>query len=274
MDGVAGSAIKGIGLLPLAPPITGSGAKSLWFTQQYPTTSTSASSGAAERRVGTTALALFTVSRDQRLSRWDLVKDRRRNAAHSTSSAAYGKHPVYNDPHSEQPLGHASIKGSGADEGGATATNLTPGMSAQGARQSRQNGCEGTSGMPLSRRWTLTWRAGCVTDVCDVSGIDVIAISSHPRHPIVSADDRQSSSPCSTDTSLPLSLDDHRPLIPSFSAKDEGINLDSQENESTSSEKGPTTGDVASCDRTATVSPAALVAVSGQGLQLVLFGMN
>ncbi len=168
--GAAGSAIKGIGVVPRKLPISPARSPASAASSEF---STSASvPPAAEEKAAAgdrtwpspIALTVFTISRDRRLSRWDLVEE--------------------ND----------------------SLASCVDGMREGRRRDEKEE---------ERKRWRLRWRAGCVTDVADVSGLDVVALPG----------DAIQEEPCGA---------------------------------STSNKAGG--------------SPAALVAVSGQGLQLVLFG--
>jgi len=137
--GAAGSAIKGVGVLP----------------RNLPAPAGSSVLPVAGNAASPIALIVFTISRDRRLSRWDLAEENQQ-------------------------------------------------LDGRDGRQRAEKG--------ERKRWRLRWRAGCITDVADVSGLDVV-------------------------------------VLPGDTIQED------------------------SCSRsTRNDSPSVLVAVSGQGLQLVLFG--
>ena len=163
--GAAGSAIKGIGVVPRNFPVS-------------PTADENADSVDKTRPVPI-ALTVFTVARDRRLSRWDLVE----KEDDSLTSCPEGK-----------------------------------------PRHVRGN----------RRRWWLRWRAGCITDVADVSGLDVVLLPGDARQPALCG-------------------------MTGFCRH--GVEATKEEEARARSGSSKTT-----------FPSASLVAVSGQGLQLVLFG--
>lgn len=216
--GAAGSAIKGISVVPVNPPESVGSINSAEIhispgVENHP---------AAEDRMvrPSIALSVFTIARDQRLSRWDLVED---NTSVTCTSVRETDGPYSSESRTRADgADSSSTPGleNGGDSGGRrcdvgdtacqheqTATSRH-GSDELGQR-ARQDKVE------ERRRWRLRWRAGCVTDVADVSGLDV-----YP---------------------LPVG----------------------------NTAQGASTNEGAVNE--ARVSPAALVAVSGQGLQLVLF---
>lgn len=171
-DGAAGSAIKGIGVigvmprnLPVSPAKSPASAVPSGFSASAAVLPAAEETAAGDRtRPSPIALTVFTISRDRRLSRWDLAEE---NDSLALTSCVDGREGRRRDEKGER------------------------------------------------RRWRLRWRAGCVTDVADVSGLDVVVLPG----------DAIQEKYCGASTS------------------DKAVG-----------------------------SPAALVAVSGQGLQLVLFG--
>ncbi|CAM9466923.1 unnamed protein product, partial [Ectocarpus sp. 13 AM-2016] len=158
-EGAAGSAIKGMQLLPVDPPpppnppasLPGPSTESP-ITVQSPNpsagirdddaavapppssrlanfSSSSSTTPAVERGVGAGArspcsLSLFTVARDQRLSRWDLVKDGSSRSSSSRSSSSFGSGGDWS-PSSEQQQQPATTP-AGTNDRRATSEPTTP----------------------------------------------------------------------------------------------------------------------------------------------------
>lgn len=219
-NGAAGSAIKGISVVPVNVPSAS--------TQASRAVENHLEAGGKTRRPSI-ALSVFTISRDQRLSRWDLVEANRPDTCTPVggSSRADGAESSSSpdlDLHDEGD--HAR----GCSDGGDTACNHEQtAMSRQHRGGSRQRTRQAKK--EERRRWRLRWRAGCVTDVADVSGLDVYPLPGDPR----------TAAFCATGA---------RTKEGAICEEHCGRNV---------------TGETR-------VSPAALVAVSGQGLQLVVFG--
>lgn len=212
MEGAAGSAIKGVALLP------------------------------ATRRGSGAAMSVFTVARDQRLSRWDLVEEclQPQPQQQQQQRGGDGRNPgiMRGGRQACVRMGlEASVGlegGSCSSEGGendSSANDLSVGAEATAtAAMTARSGETGCSEKEDRRRWRFVWRAGCITDVCDVSGLDFVALP-------------------------PL-----RCPSPTVSREREG------------SRKEEARGGQDDCPEELIASSAALVAVSGQGLQLVRFG--
>lgn len=202
MEGAAGSAIKGVAVLP-----------------------------AARRGCGA-AISVFTVARDQRLSRWDLVEEcvqpqqeqqQRRRGGCKTPGVMGGGQEVSICMSLETP-----VEGGSCSSGGEENDSSTDGFSVGSA--TARSGETDRAKEEDRRRWRFSWRAGCITDVCDVSGLDVVALP-----PLGSPS--------------PMAVRGRK-----------------------GSRKEEARGGQDDCPEELTASSAALVAVSGQGLQLVRFG--
>lgn len=234
-NGAAGSAIKGISMVPKNGPSASS--------QAYRGVDSHLEVGERTRR-SPIALSVFTISRDQRLSRWHLTEEDKQDNC-TPVGGTEGPHSLDSRVHADGSESSSS-PGLGLDEsdharrcsgGGGIACdrNLTATShqgSSDGLRQrARQDKKE------ERRHWRLRWRAGCVTDVADISGLGVYALPGDPNQHAAG----ETAAFCALGSST---ID----------------GATSEEN----------------CGRNAAgeahVYPAALVAVSGQGLQLVLFG--
>lgn len=243
-NGAAGSAIKGINVVsafPVKHPVPPVSGESTVVEQHPASPQTGFEPHVAAKTPGIPgfaagvrlhhspiALSVFTISRDQRLSRWDLVEEDKSlstsipetpgDGADSSSSAGLG--------------GEGNCATRNADVVVVAASDELRALSLQ--RQEKK---------VEQRRWRLRWRAGCVTDVCDISGLDVITVVDDSQRDMM-GDESSDNLPCS--------------LTTLEQGKGATIKLNEQ-SPSPAEEEG-------------SASPAALVAVSGQGLQLVLFG--
>lgn len=199
-------------------------------------------------------LSVFTISRDQRLSRWDLVEEDKSlsTSISETPGAVTGaNNRQYFDCRTT--LGDDAESSTSAGVGGegnrATPNDIVTSASDEMRAELLQRGEHGLRKRTRQgrkeeqRRWRLRWRAGCVTDVCDINGLDAV--------PLV--DDSQLREHVGDET-------DHLPRSPPATTlgESEGTTAKMHEQSPVKEE--------------ACTSPAALVAVSGQGLQLVLFG--
>lgn len=202
------------------------------------------------------ALSVFTISRDQRLSRWDLMEEDNSllTSVSETPIIVTGTNDrQYSDSRtrgddadssSSLGLGGEGNRGTrNADAAVAACDELRAVLSQQGGDGLRQRTRQEEK-KEEQRRWRLRWRAGCVTDVCDISGLDVVPLIDDSPQEEAMGD--QSS--------------DHLSCSPSDTALEEGEGTTVKLNEQGAGEEE------------ASASPAALVAVSGQGLQLVIFG--
>ncbi|CAM9184864.1 unnamed protein product [Scytosiphon promiscuus] len=275
MEGAAGSAIKGISLIP------------------------SVFRSAARRGSSASpAASVFTVSRDQRLSRWDLVEEKLSPMAASASdptSAAVHVSTTDRQAAVGRPI-HSGVYGEDLE------SMLSPRGGRDGSGETAQQG--GRKGDERGNRWRLRWRSGCVTDVCDVSGLDAVLVPSEPRvqqqqqqqqllllqrwrqqepsqeqrqqpAPIVEDETFGGCSPqdsrngggdaCSSSCSATMTSGEPGTIAPV--ERERGKDMEEGEpmqeglhNPSSSKEQGS--------------SPPTLVVVSGQGLQLVLFNAS
>lgn len=249
-NGAAGSAIKGISVVPASSPISVGYLPSA-ETHMSPGVEKHPAAGDRTRR-SSIALSVFTISRDQRLSRWDLVDENKSllTSISDTCTAVRGADGRHSSGKFSRTRADGADRSSsrglenGADRGrrcsdvvGAACGHVQtalPHRDSHGLRQKTR-----PASNEEHRRWRLRWRAGCITDVADVSGLDV--------YPLPGGDPKQHS------------VSEADALCAQGASTREGaINEED-------------------CGRNATneadVSPAALVAVSGQGLQLVLFGV-
>ena len=272
-DAAAGSAIKGISVLPTVLK-----RKSLPETiPTKPETGSAAGSITAGSDRPPMMLTLFTVSRDQRLSRWDIVEDASLTLASPNFKGAAGQ---YRTPDGgaggvrvcsaqvERGARRSNTSSCGRDVGGsahAVPVDLHTASSPLGGAGGRQDG-QVEKGQ-RRRRWRLVWRAGCVTDVCDVSGLDAVILPSGSHPAFVG---NYSSSSSNFHNSHGPRGGDHRQRLGRSTTLEErgtatvsGQGADGGEGE---------IGDAGGNPRAAVLSPAAIVAVSGQGLQLVVFG--
>lgn len=240
-QGAAGSAIKGIRVVPVSPPVS---------AESSPSAKTRVSSGVEEHPAtgdGTSrlsiALSVFTISRDQRLSRWDLVEQITSDNCATIGDTA-GPHPPESrtrgsgaDISSSPCLGREGDRGRQRvdDVGGAACDHSRTPLSHQGNDGMRQRARRDKN--EEGRRWRLRWRAGCVTDVADVSDLDVYPLPGDPKQQTVYE-------------GAAFRAKGARPKEVAASEECHGRHA---------------TDEAHAC-------PAALVAVSGQGLQLVLFG--
>lgn len=233
-NGAAGSAIKGLSVVPVCSPVSGG---------PFPPAETHVSPGvekhpaAGDRtRRPSIALSVFTISRDQRLSRWDLAEEntldtciaiRGVDGRHSSGSRSLADSPGSS---SSQDLCSGGDRGRRCSDviGGTGRDRVRTALWHPDSDGLRQRTRQDENEEPM--RWRLRWRAGCVTDVADVSGLDVYLLPGDPKH---------------------YTPNGGEAAVCGQSASTEG-------------------------GRNATdevyVFPGALVAVSGQGLQLVLFG--
>lgn len=236
-NGAAGSAIKGISLVPTNSPVS-AGSTPFTETPVYPGVENHLAAGDRGRtRRPSIALSVFTISRDQRLSRWDLVGETESlvTSVSDTCAVVQGADrrvlPQSRDCADGAKASSSPGLEDGVDRGRPCSAAAGPAhhdvqtalshqdSSGDGLRQRTR-----TNEREERRRWRLRWRAGCVTDVADVSGLDVYPLPGDPKqhHGNKEADNEEH------------------------------------------------------CDRKAMneayVSPATLVAVSGQGLQLFHFG--
>ena len=315
-DGAAGSAIKGVSVLPTARPTVLERASLPETTSTDPdTTSAALGSMTADIDRPPVLLTLFTVSRDQRLSRWDIVEDSSSLASVSPNAerARPGRIPA-DDGSSVRKTGQSQTTPA-ADGAGSVgvcsaqveqrarrsntpcginidgyahdaSADITPGgryVEGHGHGDARVDGCatssalEGTGVLRQGRqvekwrrrrRWRLVWRAGCVTDVCDVSGLDAVAL---PLDSQVSENNNSDSSRSNHCHHIrnPYRADRSQQFGRSTSFKDLRTATVCEQGADGGDEEIRATG---SSGRAALVSPAAIVAVSGQGLQLVHFG--
>lgn len=223
--GAAGSAIKGISVVPVNTPASAESTASA-KTRVSPGVEKHPAAGRRTHRPSIAA-SVFTISRDQRLTRWDLVEENKSDTCTPFTGADGPHSPDSRIRGDGTERSSSSVVGSLGDQcrqcshAGGTASDA--GLSHVGSDGLRQGTRQGENEERL--RWRLRWRAGCVTDVADVSGLDV-----YP--------------------------------LPGNVAQSASVNEDT-----TSEEHGGRTATEA-----AHASPAALVAVSGQGLQLVVFG--
>lgn len=272
-DAAAGSAIKGISVLPTVLK-----RKSLLETiSTNPKTGSAAGSITAGSDRPPMLLTLFTVSRDQRLSRWDIVEDASLTLVSPNFKGAAGQ---YRTPDGgaggvrvcsaqvERGAHRSNTPSCGKDVGGSARDvpiDLHTGSSPLRGAGVRQGGQVEKGQLRRRRRWRLDWRAGCVTDVCDVSGLDAVILPSD-SHPAIVGNNSSSDSKCHSFQD-PCGRE-HRQQFGRFTKKEErgtGSDKDVDDGEGRMGEAGGN-------HRAAVLSPAAIVAVSGQGLQLVLFG--
>lgn len=205
MEGAAGSAIKGVAVLPAA------------------------------RRGRGAVIPVFTIARDQRLSRWDLVEEclqpkqqqqqQQRRGGGGKTSGLMGKGQ---EASTRMDSLETPVKRDSCSSGGEENDRLTDGFSIGSA--TARSGETDRVEVEDRRRWRFDWRAGCITDVCDVSGLDAVALPP---------------------------LGSPSPMV--FRERE-------------GSQKEAARGGQDDCPEEMTASSAALVAVSGQGLQLVRFG--
>lgn len=250
-NGAAGSAIKGIHVLSAVP------VKSPVFDQHPAPPQTGFEPHETAKRPSIpgcrlhhppVALSVFTISRDQRLSRWDLKEEEKALTASSSETPGVGIGANDRQPSVGRTLGDDADNSSSEGLGGGGEGNPATGnayvpasdvpavLIQQGEHGLRQRVRQDQE--EEQKRWQLRWRAGCVTDVCDISGLDAVSlVDSHQQETI--GEESSDNLPCS----------------PSATTLEEG--------------EGAT---VKLHEEEASASPAALVAVSGQGLQLVLFG--
>lgn len=207
-DSAAYSAIKGIALIPSLRVTTSPGEGAGDTADATP---------ACYRRCFPPSLTVFSVSRDQRLSRWELV------AAPSPEPPPQGE------------TEHGCDKQAGS--------TLLGGRAGRGPRAPEGRRMHG-------RRWALRWRAGCVTDVCDVSDMDVMTL--HPEG--VFGSGARSRPPRRAGASPRAAGEDEYEYEETAPVQAGGKRVER-------SDRG----------EACVVSPAALIAVSGQGLQLVAF---
>lgn len=277
-DAAAGSAIKGVSVLPTVLKRTSLPET----TSTKPYTSSAAGSMTA---VGSDrppmVLTLFTVSRDQRLSRWDIVEDSSLTLVSPNFKGVMGQGRTSADicggggrvcstqvERGAQQNKNASSCGSGV--GGSRCdgpVDLQTASSPLGGMGVRQGGQAEKGRRRRRRRWRLAWRAGCVTDVCDVSGLDAVILPSDSHSDITS--NISSSRDCRNSHNPPH--DGHRQHCGrSTTLEEQGTStISDQSADGGEGEIGEAGG---GSRRAALVSPAAIVAVSGQGLQLVVFG--
>lgn len=314
-DGATGSAIKGISVLPTARPTVLERASLPETTSTDPDT-TSAALGSMTADIGRppVLLTLFTVSRDQRLSRWDIVEDPslasvspnaerarpgripaddgssvRKTGQSQTTPAADGAGSVGVFSAQVEQRARRSNTPCGIDIDGYAhdaSADITPDerdVEGHGHGDACVDGCatssalEGTGVLRQGRqvekwrrrrRWRLVWRAGCVTDVCDVSGLDAVALPSDSQVSENNNSDSSRSNHCHH-IHNPHRADRSQQFGRSTSFKDLGTATVCKQGADGGDEEIRSTG---SSGRAALVSPAAIVAVSGQGLQLVHFG--
>lgn len=237
-DAAAGSAIKGISVLPTVLK-RGSLPETI---PTKPNMSSAADSMTAGSDRPPMVLTMFTVSRDQRLSRWDIVEDASLTLVSPNSKGTrQARTPdggagdvMVCSAQVERGAQRSNTSSCGRGVGGSARdvpVDLHTASSSLGWVEGRQGGQADKE--QRRRRWRLVWRAGCVTDVCDVSGLDAVILPS----------------------------DSHPAIDGNNSSSDRGA--DGGEGE---------VGEMGVSRQAAVVSPAAIVAVSGQGLQLVVFG--
>lgn len=272
----AGSAIKGIALVP--PQQT---------TQ--PTATTSSAMTAAASRDGSGAMprstsarensdridhhtpklvtTMFTVSRDQRLSRWEVFENHHGHDKYvcSTRDSTSGRRGARGDSdHRESEAdservaidANKEIHVRGAepeDVGNETAESV--------------GGSRGKSRNRRERRWQLEWRAGCVTDVCDVSSLSVVELPAHDVQAVPLAESGDGA--CTSQTSMGY---------PTSGVSERSLGASSVVSHRTRGGAAPVTANLSSDeqpggDATRDVPrQSVLAAVAGQGIQLVVFG--
>lgn len=330
-NGSAGSAIKGIGVLSSPLPSEEQPASGISSNESAGIEVMTSKDRSSERAVhgghrrSPIKLAVFTVSRDQRLSRWDLLGCRsgssvilpqvsqtssRKTAKCSVndddgggcgSGSADGVKVCYAPNRSNRGAHHKGNCASVTDEscvcvhyddsgddsysgddadGLSTVEPQAAVLSSSGIYAGEGGGgqCQKKMGPTCSSKWRLLWRAGCVTDVCDVSGLDVIALppESGSRQPPTRLSSTTTDEHCACCNSLKKPQDSTEGVA-AESYTMEGVDgkhgntFQAAESNTMREEGGIFTG-IRSKSRTAVSPAAALVAVSGQGLQLVLFG--
>ena len=268
MDAAAGSAVKGISLLPTV--LNRASLPETISTKPNATSGTGSMTAGNDRPP--VVLTLFTVSRDQRLSRWDMVEDASRSLV-SLNSKGTGQ------PRSpDGGAGGVRVWSAQAERGAQRSTSCgsdvgrsardvpvdshtaSSSLGAAGVRQDSQ-----VEKGQRRRRWRLVWRAGCVTDVCDISDLDAVILPSGSH---LAIDSKSSSSSCLN--SHDPRGDDHRQQCgrPTTLEERGEATVSDQSTDGGEAEIGETDGS----RQAAVAPPAAIVAVSGQGLQLVVFG--
>ncbi|CAM9706006.1 unnamed protein product, partial [Ascophyllum nodosum] len=184
MDGAAGSAIKGVVVLPsgerydpCSAALTVEGPASEHEDRNH----TSSLVGAI--------LSVFTAARDQRLSRWDLVEEvltpppYKQQQQRGGTGASPGS---ANDDHQDLPFRESSsTRRTDGDRGHRAEEADRDTRRARDARMPDGSAAAGEAFLSEDawRRWRFVWRTGCVTDVCDVSGMDAVALPSPRRGP-------------------------------------------------------------------------------------------
>lgn len=221
---------------------------------------------------------IFTLSRDQRLSRWELLE----NPQPSSELPGLGTDGVSaHRGNSEKPcLNIRGGRGNFEQRSSETNRRVEVDVNVEDCSGRGEGGAVGTkTGFPAVEhgedwrdwmwkgeyRWQLAWRAGCVVDVCDVSSMDVVALPVHEPQAAPLIDGYGSCT--QTSNEHPRLIEDDLSTGVTASVTDA---IDGRKNASNSpNARGQ---DAQGEEKRDVSSQSALVAVAGQGLQLVHFG--
>lgn len=200
---------------------------------------------------------IFTLSRDQRLSRWELSEHPQPSGDEQLAVGSGDFYPCrgnFEKTFLKSRGGRGKLEQRVSEMGTSRVEVEVNVQKCLGQGQERFVGAntissaahhgDGWSNKILQRRhrWQLLWKAGCVTDVCDVSSMDVIILPVHEQHGWTDSDQ--------AGTATGISPTAQHSIVENLRTPDHGGQA------------------VANRD---VYLQSALVAVAGQGLQLVLF---
>lgn len=210
---------------------------------------------------------MFTVSRDQRLSRWEVFEthhghEKYVRSARGSTSGRRGARGDSNHRESEADSAKVAM--------GANKESLVRGAETEDVRDETAESVGGRHGENRNRRerrWHLKWRAGCVTDVCDVSSLAMVELPVHDSQvdPATGSGD----SACTSHTSMGY---------PTFGLDERLVGASSVVSHRTHGETAPVTANLSTSKQRVGEATrdvprqSVLAAVAGQGIQLVLFG--